>query len=77
MPTSGTALISNIIELCDRPVTIVGLEGYSQPGYYYKEDEKVLQHNWKNANTRHCPKAEQVLINHLVKTGKVRRLMDA
>ena len=77
LPTSGTALLSNIVALCDRPVTIVGLEGYSEPGYYYKEDEKVLKHNWKTANTKHCPRAEQVLIDRLVKTGKVRRLMDA
>ena len=74
-PTSGTAVVSNIVDMCDRPITVVGIEGYSQPGYYYKEDEKKINKNWKVANTRHCPQAEQALLDGLIKTGRVRRLM--
>ena len=75
-PTSGTAVIADIVKYCNRPITIVGLGGYSEPGYYYDEKKHILNHNWNTAHTKHCPAVEQNFIDKLIKNGKVRRLMD-
>ena len=73
-PTSGTAVLADIMKYCNRPVTIIGVGGYSEPGYYYKETQKVLDHNWKNSQDRHCLEVEKVFLDNLIESGKVRKL---
>ena len=76
-PTSGTAALTDIIDYCNRPVTIIGLGGYSEPGYYYDESQDVVDHNWNVAYSRHCPEKEKELIEKLIKDGKVKRLITS
>jgi len=73
-PTSGTMVLSTLMRQCNRPVTIVGLGGYSEPGYYYDENPTVIDKNWKTAHNRHCPEIEQEFIENAIIAGKVKRL---
>jgi len=74
-PTSGTAALIDIVNYCNKPVSIIGLGGYAEPGYYYDETRDVMDNNWNNAYNRHCPDKEKALIEKLIESGKVRRLL--
>ena len=76
-PTSGTAVLADIVNYCNKPVSIIGLGGYSEPGYYYDETRDVMDHNWNVAYNRHCPEKEKALIENLIQMGKVRRLVTS
>ena len=76
-PTSGTAALIDIVDYCNRPVSIIGLGGYSEPGYYYDETRDVMDNNWNVAYNRHCPEKEKALIENLIQMGKVRRLVTS
>lgn len=76
-PTSGTMALSAILNMCNLPVTIVGLGGYAEPGYYYKESQETIDRNWNTANTHHCPEKEQKFIDDAIRRGVVKKLTDA
>lgn len=76
-PTSGTMALSAILNMCNLPVTIVGLGGYAEPGYYYRESQETIDKNWKIANTRHCPEKEQAFLEDAIRRGVVKKLTDS
>ncbi len=73
-PTSGTAALADILRYCNRPVSIIGLGGYTDRGYYYKESDEVVSYNTSIANKRHCPQKEKLFMEKLIQDGKVRKL---
>jgi len=73
-PTSGTIALANIIPLCDKPVTIIGLGGFSEPGYYYSNDSSKTHKSWRTAHAQHCPEQEQIFINTMISEGLVKKL---
>lgn len=68
--TAGTLTILHMLERGYDQVYIAGISG-SSGAYYFDQSQKTIDKNKKNIAKTHCEPEEQMLLSHLIKSGKV------
>jgi len=68
--TAGTLAILHMLERGYDQVYIAGISG-SSGAYYFDQRQKTIDKNKRNIVKTHCEPEEQMLLSHLIKSGKV------